>query len=338
MAKPSGSPADVEPTAPAARAETNWLRLRVANRRIVARDIVAFDLVDPTGSPLPPFAAGAHVDVRAGNGLIRQYSISNAPSERHRYRLGVLLDPGSRGGSTAIHAGFPDGAVVEIGVPRNLFPLQGADHPALLFGGGIGITPILAMAYEVEAAGGAFALHYCVRDETRAAFLDEIEAGPLAANAFVHFDDGPAEQRLDMAAFLAGADRGSHIYVCGPAGFIGYVLGAARAAGWPEDQLHSESFSATADLDGDSFELIAERSGQSFIVPAGKSAAEVLLDAGIDVTLSCEQGICGACLTDVLEGIPDHRDLVQSEEEKASNKQIALCCSRSCTPLLRIDL
>ncbi|WP_188071729.1 PDR/VanB family oxidoreductase [Sphingobium jiangsuense] len=315
-----------------------WLRLKVVNRRIVARDIVAFDLEDPAGEPLPVFAAGAHVDVRAGDGLIRQYSLCNDPRERHRYRLGILLDPQSRGGSAAIHAGFAEGELVDIGMPRNLFPIRDKARPALLFGGGIGITPILAMAHELEAAGASFALHYCVRDASRAAFLDEIGAGALAPHCKVHFDDGAAEQRLDVAALLAGADRRTDLYVCGPAGFIDHVRSEARRVGWPDDQIHSESFDAAVDLSGGSFELIAERSGRRFIVPPGKSPAQVLLDAGIDVPVSCEQGICGTCLCDVLEGTPDHRDLIQSDEEKASNKQIALCCSRSLTPVLRIDL
>lgn len=338
MTTGSNIPAGADRAAPDTDAGANWLRLKVANRRNAARDIVSFDLIDPTGAPLPPFAAGAHVDVRAADGVIRQYSISNSPSERHRYRLGVLLDPMSRGGSSAIHTGFLEGSIVEIGVPRNLFPIADIARPVLLLGGGIGITPILAMAYEVEAAGGAYSLHYCVRDRSRAAFLEELEAGPLADNAHVHCDDGASEQRLDLPTLLAAADPATSLYVCGPAGFIDYVLGTARGAGWAEDRLHSESFDATADLDGDSFDVVAERSGQRLAVPAGRSIADVLMQAGIDVTVSCEQGICGACLTDVIEGTPEHRDLVQDEDEKASNKQIALCCSRSRTPLLRLDI
>ncbi len=336
MAQTSSIPPGLLPSKPDEK--TKWLRLRVANRQIAARDIVTFDLVDPTGAPLPLFAAGAHVDVRTGDRLVRQYSLSNDPSERHRYRLGVLRDPNSRGGSSAIHAGFTEGDLVEVGVPRNLFPLQAPFCYTLLFGGGIGITPLLSMAYELKAKGSDFELHYCVRDPSRAAFRDELEAGPLAQQAITHFDDGAPEQRLIVSELLAGADRGTNIYVCGPAGFINYVLGEARRAGWPDDLLHSESFDAAADPEGDSFELIAARSGRRFTIPAGKSAAEVLIAAGIDLTVSCEQGICGACLTDVLEGVPDHRDLVQSEEEKASNKQVALCCSRSVTPTLRVDL
>ena len=312
--------------------------MRVTNRQIVAHDIVAFDLVDPAGAPLPPFAAGAHVDVRTGDCLIRQYSLSNDPRERHRYRLGVLRESNSRGGSLAIHTGFAEGDIVEVGVPRNLFPLRPASRSALLFGGGIGITPLLSMAYELSAGGSDFELHYCVRDPSRAAFRDELDSGPLAQRTIMHFDDGAPEQRLIVSKLLAGAARDSDIYVCGPAGFIDHVLGEARRAGWPDELLHSESFDAAADLEGDSFELIAARSGRRFTIPAGASAAKVLIEAGIDLAVSCEQGICGTCLTDVLEGIPDHRDLVQSEEEKASNKRIALCCSRSVTPTLSVDI
>lgn len=318
--------------------ESGWLRLKVAHRRIAARDIVAFDLESETGAPLPPFTAGAHVDVRTCEGLVRQYSICNAPSERLRYRLGILLDPQSRGGSRAIHEGFADGDIVEVGVPRNLFAIAHASRPALLFGGGIGITPVLAMAHEMQAAGGRYELHYCVRDASRAAFMEELEEGELAPRSFIHFDDGPPQQRIDVFSIVSKADTDTDIYVCGPAGFIDHVLNEARRANWPEAQLHSESFSASTDLAGETFTLLAERSGRTFDIPAGKSPADVLLEAGIDVTVSCQQGICGACLHDVIEGIPDHRDLVQSEEEKASNKQIALCCSRSLTSVLRVDV
>ena len=324
--------------APEVLSDTQWLRLRVANRRNVAQDILSFDLIDPTGVPLPPFAAGAHIDVRAGDGIVRQYSLSNDPSERHRYRLGVLRDPNSRGGSTAIHAGFAEGDDVEVGVPRNLFPLHGEMAASLLLGGGIGITPLLSMAYELFTSGADFELHYSVRDRSRAAFLDEIEAGPLAPCSTLHLDEGGPEQNLKVADLLAAADVTSHLYVCGPTGFIDHVLGEARRVGWNEDQLHSESFSAASDLDGDTFEIVAARSGKRFVIPTGKSAAEVLVAAGVDVAVSCEQGICGTCLTDVIEGTPDHRDLVQSEEEKAGNKQIALCCSRSLTPTIVVDI
>lgn len=319
-------------------AQTGWLRLKVAHRHTAGRDIVVFDLEDPSGRPLPRFAAGAHVDVRTGGGIVRQYSLCNDPRERHRYRLGVLLDPASRGGSAAIHAGFAQGDLVEIGLPRNLFAIRDPSRPALLFGGGIGITPLLAMAYELEAARGRFSLHYCVRDRARAAFLGEIEAGPLAPHAALHLDDGPQEQRLDVAAVLASSAPDTDLYVCGPAGFIDFVLAEAGRAGWTDERLHAERFDATVGLDGDSFELIAERSGRRFTIPAGRSAADVLLEAGIDVPISCEQGICGTCLCDVLEGTPEHRDLVQSDAEKAANKQIALCCSRSLTPTLRVDI
>ena len=160
----------------------------------------------------------------------------------------------------------------------------------------------------------------------------------MQRQSWLHLDDGPPEQKLDLGKVLGSAERSANIYVCGPAAFIDFVLDGARLAGWRQEQLHSESFAAAADQSGDTFELIAQRSGRSFTIPAGKSIAEVLMAAGIDVTVSCEQGICGVCLTDVLEGIPDHRDLVQSEEEKASNRQVTLCCSRSLTPLLRVDI
>jgi ferredoxin-NADP reductase len=304
----------------------------------VADDIIAVELVSCDAEPLPRFEAGAHIDVRTKSGLVRQYSLCGNPGAHDHYRLGILLHPSSRGGSIAVHNEFVENSVVEIGVPRNHFPLDATATESLLFGGGIGITPILAMAQSLAERGSAFSLHYCVRDRSRAAFFQELTEGSFSDHVHFHFDDGPAEQRLDVSGAFGLPSAGRHIYVCGPAGFIDFIIDEARRRGWPDSQIHSERFDADIDRAGESFEFVASSSQQSFIIPSDKTIAEVLVAAGLDVSLGCEQGICGTCLSDVLEGIPDHRDLVQTDDEKSSNARIALCCSRSLSAQIVVDV
>ena len=308
------------------------------SRAAIADGIIALELVSLDGEPLPGFEAGAHVDLRTNSGLIRQYSLCSDPGTHGHYRLGILLDPNSRGGSIAVHNEFLESSVLEIGAPRNRFPLDATATESLLFGGGIGITPLLAMAYSLARRGSAFALHYCVRERSRAAFFQELAEGSFADHVHFHFDDGPAEQRLDVSDAFGLPSKGRHIYICGPAGFIDFITNEARRRGWPDSRIHSERFDADVNKAGGSFKFVAARSQRSFIIPADKTIAEVLLAAGVDVSVACEQGICGTCLCDVLEGIPDHRDLVQSDDEKSSNARIALCCSRSLSTRIVVNV
>lgn len=315
-----------------------WRQVQVRSRTAIADDIIALELVSLDAEPLPDFEAGAHVDLRTNSGLIRQYSLCSDPGAHGHYRLGILLDPKSRGGSIAIHDEIAEGSIVEVSAPRNHFPLDATATESLLFGGGIGITPLLAMAYSLAERGSAFALHYCVREQSRAAFFQELTEGSFSDHVHFHFDDGPDEQRLDVASAFGLPSGGRHIYVCGPAGFIDFITNEARRRGWPDSQIHSERFDADVDKAGESFEFVASRSQQTFIIPGDKTIAEVLLAAGVDVSVACEQGICGTCLCDVLEGTPDHRDLVQSDDEKSSNARIALCCSRSLSARIVVDV
>ncbi|HWW69721.1 MAG TPA: PDR/VanB family oxidoreductase [Duganella sp.] len=315
------------------------LNVRVERRTSEAEDICSYELVSADGSPLPAFSAGSHIDVHVGPGLVRQYSLCNPPHETHRYLIGVLRDPASRGGSQGMHENIHSGATLAISAPKNHFPLVEAKR-SLLLAGGIGVTPILAMAEALSAQGAAFELHYCARSPERAAFRDRIAGSAFAAQAHFHYDSGAPEQRLDLAALLAGLDRGTHIYFCGPGGFIDHVKATAAAQNWPEAQLHLEYFGAAAvDTGGDkAFEVKLASSGASYTVPAGVTVMQVLRDAGVFVAASCEQGVCGTCLTRVLEGVPDHRDLYLTEEEQAANDQFTPCCSRSKSATLVLDL
>jgi vanillate O-demethylase ferredoxin subunit len=183
-------------------------------------------------------------------------------------------------------------------------------------------------------------MHYCTRSKSRTAFLDRIAGSRFASRVQFHFDDGDAAQRLDIAALVAQPQAGVHLYVCGPKGFMDAVLGAARAHGWPEAQLHYEFFSAEVAKSASdaSFQVKLASSGRIVVVPADKTVVQALTEAGVEVVTSCEQGVCGTCLTRVLEGVPDHKDLYLTPEEQAANDQFTPCCSRSKTPLLVLDL
>ncbi|MFC6674267.1 cytochrome P450 [Marinobacterium aestuariivivens] len=320
----------------AADKQDDWLDVVVHQRAMEAADIVSLDLRALDGQPLPAFEAGAHVDVQVKDGLVRQYSLSNDPAETHRYRLGVLRDPASRGGSEGIHADFAVGSNVRVGRPRNHFPLHLEAAQSVLFAGGIGITPMLAMAHKLRAEGRAFELHYCVRSADKVAFAAEL--AEFADAVQVHLDDGPAEQRLDIQAVLASPQADRHLYVCGPNGFMDFVIDSAEKMNWTQECIHLERFGAEVDTDGEPFTVVAARSGKSFEVLPGETIAEKLEEAGIEVKMSCQSGVCGTCLTSVLEGTPDHRDLVLTDTEKASNKRVTVCCSRSKTRKLVLDI
>jgi vanillate O-demethylase ferredoxin subunit len=315
------------------------MRLKLVRKYPLAVDICGFELADPDGRALPAFSAGAHIDVQVGPGLTRQYSLCNNPEDRHRYVIGVLRDAKSRGGSIAMHA-LPEGVELEVGEPKNHFPLAAEASHSLLIAGGIGVTPILCMAERLAHLGASFEMHYCTRSPERSAFLGRLSEPDLAARTRVYFDSAPEAERIDLRVLLAAPAPATHLYVCGPGGFIDLVLTEARAAGWAETQLHREYFSAPAAPAGrdEPFQVKLASSGQLVEVAAGQSVVQALAAAGIDILTSCEQGVCGTCLTRVLEGEPDHRDAYLTDEEKAAGDRFLPCCSRSRSPLLVLDL
>lgn len=319
--------------------ENTQLTVRIARKTAEAVDIVSLELAPLDGENLPAFSAGSHIDVEIRPGLVRQYSLCNDPTEQHRYEIGVLRDPASRGGSTAVHEELAEGQTIRISAPRNHFPLVHAKR-SLLFAGGIGVTPILCMAERLAQTGADFEMHYCARSADRAAFVERIEASGFADRVHLHFDDGDAAQKLDLAAVLEGAGEEAHLYVCGPSGFIEFVTQGAQGRGWDSDRIHFEYFAGQKiDTAADQpFEVKLASSGKVVTVPATKSAVAALRDAGIEIEVSCEQGICGTCLTRVLDGEPDHRDNFLSDEEKAANDQFLPCCSRAKSRLLVLDL
>jgi len=315
------------------------MQVRIIRKVDVAADICAFELARPDSSALPAFAAGAHIDVHVGEGLVRQYSLCNLPGDTHRYVIGVLREARSRGGSMAMHA-LAEGSLLEISEPKNHFPLaEGATH-SLLLAGGIGVTPILSMAEHLAASGASFEMHYCTRDTSRAAFRDRLADARFAGRVHLYFDSAPAEERVNLRALLAAPEPGKHLYVCGPAGFIGAVLDTAVAAGWDERNLHREYFAAASQPEAvsDDFQVKLAGSGQVIDVKSGQTVIAALTAAGVDVPTSCEQGVCGTCLTRVLAGEPDHRDVYLTDDERATNDCFLPCCSRSKSPMLVLDL
>jgi vanillate monooxygenase ferredoxin subunit len=315
-------------------------KVRVARKRIEAEDICSFELVDVNGAALPGFSAGAHIDVHVPGGLTRQYSLCNDSAETHRYQIAVLKDSASRGGSHAMHDSVHEGSLLEISQPKNHFPLAHGAAKSVLLAGGIGVTPILCMAERLATAGADFEMHYSTRSRSRTAFLDRITASGFADKVHLHFDDAGPAQALDLTSQLAAPLKDQHLYVCGPKGFMDAVLGVARANGWPESQLHYEFFSAdVGPLESDTdFDLKLASSGRIIKVAKDQTVTQALSAAGIEVQTSCEQGVCGTCLTRVLEGTPDHKDMYLTPEEQAANDQFTPCCSRSKTKVLVLDL
>jgi len=319
---------------------TATLSVRVARKAVEAQDICTFELVAVQGGALPAFSAGSHVDVQLPGGITRQYSLCNDPQETHRYLIGVLRDPASRGGSQAIHEQVQEGDVLQISAPRNHFPLAHDAKKHLLMAGGIGVTPILCMAERLANTGAEFEMHYAARSPARAAFRQRIAQSAFADRVQFHFDDGEPAQKLDLTALLQAPVAGTHLYVCGPKGYMDAVLGTARQNGWPEAQLHYEFFGAeVVKSDSDAgFEIKLASSGRIVMVPKDQTVTQALAEAGVEIMMSCEQGVCGTCLTRVLEGVPDHKDSYLTPEEQAANDQFTPCCSRSKTPRLVLDL
>lgn len=314
------------------------LQVRIAAIRKEATDIASLELISEDGQALPAFEAGAHVDVMLPGLPLRQYSLCNPPWETHRYVVAVLKEPESRGVSRHIHERVSVGDTLLISRPKNHFALEPSAKRTLLLAGGIGVTPLLAMAESLAANGANFEMHYCARSRDRLAFTEILSAERFRGRVHLRLDDGPEEQRLTLGPLLAGRGPQDHLYICGPTGFIQYVKSSALSAGWPDDAIHTEHFSGTVEqLETDSdFEIEIEGSGQVVTVAKGQTALDALLNAGFDVPNSCTEGVCGMCMTQVVKGTPDHRDQFLTAAERSRNDTFMPCCSRSKTPRLVI--
>lgn len=316
----------------------NVIDVVVARAWEEAPSVRAIQLSAVDGRELPAFEAGAHVDVYLANDVIRQYSIWSDPGDRTRYCIAVLKQPDSRGGSLAVHA-LQAGERLQISPPRNTFALVESAPAFLLVAGGIGVTPMIAMATRLAALRRSFTIHYCARRREDAAFVPQLQELTAAGALTLHFSDEPHPGRFHARAVLAAAPPGAHVYVCGPARLIESVLVAGRELGWSEDRLHSELFEAApVDPDARAFDLHLIRSGRVVHVPAAQTALDALVAYGVSIPSSCAQGICGTCVTKVLDGVPDHCDRYLSSAEHDSGTLFTPCCSRARTPVLVLDL
>jgi phthalate 4,5-dioxygenase reductase subunit len=310
------------------------MELKVADKRQLADGIWLFELVDPAGADLPVFTAGGHVPVETPSGAMRHYSLCNNPSERHRYQIAVKLEPESRGGSRSMVEQVSAGDMIRVDEPGNDFPL--ADAPDyLLIAGGIGITPILAMARKLTDDGKPFRMVYCSRSADQAAFLDVLGSGDLKGEITIHHDGGNPDDVYDFWDLLENPSK-THVYCCGPKPLMEEILG--MTGHWPESAVHFEDFEPVEKVRAEdvAFTVTLAKSGRTVEVPADRTILEALRDAGVDTPSSCESGTCGTCKTVLLEGSPDHRDMVLMDEEK--DGQIMICVSRAAGGNLVLDI
>jgi ferredoxin-NADP reductase len=315
------------------RQKEQTLQLEVADKRTEAEGVVSLILRSVDGSPLPPWTPGAHVDVLLGADIVRQYSLCGEVGDGAYWRLGVLREPNSRGGSSRVHEAVQPGQRLTVRGPRNNFSLEEADQYHFV-AGGIGITPILPMVRQAALMGKPWKLLYGGRSRDSMAFLEELEqidGGELLIR--------PQDEYglLDLDAYLGTPEPGTLIYCCGPAPLLDAIT--EKCESWPAGSLHIERFVAsTRTSSEDPFVVELARSGARITIPRYESMLDVLEQHGYDITNSCRAGICGTCLTGVIAGEPEHNDDVLSDEERASNKVMLPCVSRSKTDVIVIDL
>ena len=313
--------------------------LRVRSITYLTDEIYAYELADPNGRDLPRFAAGAHVAVRIGAGVWRDYSLWNDPAERRRYCIAVLRDKQGLG-SRQLHDAVRVGDIAEVSWPRNNFPLAETADRHLLIAGGIGITPIMAMIAELRRRRADFRLHYCARTPEKTAFREELDLLAATGRVVFHFDGGDPTKGLDIAALLREPRPGTHLYYCGPAGLM--RAAAEAAAHWPDGTVHCEYFTGPAAArpaaleDDQPFRIRLAKSGGDYEVPPGETILQVLRRSGVDVRASCELGYCGTCLTRYLGGEVDHRDQILNET--ARKTYLLTCCARAKGDELVLDL
>lgn len=306
--------------------ETPWRLAKVVATEDIAQDIRLFTLESASPSSLPIYEAGAHIDVRLEPGLVRQYSLIGRPGNTGQWQIAVKRDAGGRGGSMAMHARLQEGTLVEVGSPRNNFPLQVSNGRHVLIAGGIGVTPLISMAYAL--ADRDFALHVFARTPAHVPFGQAIQSFPFAARIHQHCDDGKGFEDSEITSALGQYRGGDRMYLCGPAGFMERIKTVAATAGWPESAIATESFSGAQSDHDVPFTIKLARSGRQLQVGAGESIVDVLEGARFSIQTVCRQGVCGTCRCRVLSGEIEHRDSVLTAAEREKGDQILPCVSR----------
>jgi vanillate O-demethylase ferredoxin subunit len=313
---------------------------RLIASRYEATDVVSF-LFQPLSHELPErIDPGSHIDVHLPNDMMRSYSLSNGPGQMEGYRLTVARDANSKGGSVFMHDSLRVGQVLEISKPRNNFELAEHAPMSVFISGGIGITPFVPMLARLNELNKPWRLHYCVRTRDRAALLGELSALADAGSGELipNFDEDPAGI-LDLDATLRSVPYDAHLYCCGPTTMLNAYRSGAEAAGIEPERVHFEYFSS--DVKGATeggFTVVLQKSGDEVVIEPGQSILHALTAHGLNIPYSCEEGICGACETRVLEGMPDHRDMILSDREREEIKTMMICCSGSKSPRLVLDL
>ncbi|QNQ89207.1 2Fe-2S iron-sulfur cluster binding domain-containing protein [Corynebacterium poyangense] len=315
------------------------IQVRVAGRKLVGKDIVQLTLESLTGEKLPDWEPGAHIDVMipgdSSEPLIRQYSLCGDYHDNFRYEIGVLKTVDSRGGSRFIHEHFTVGTVIKISEPRNHFPLVPSSNYVFV-AGGIGITPLIPMVRKAIEGRKPWKFYQLAENNTRRAFPDIVDNFPKD-HTIVHFSDENGMMDLELLAKTFEDD--TDVYACGPAGLLdGLATISERQDRW---RFHCERFSPREFYDAEedkSFTVVIDSSGDKVLVPPGKSCLQSLREHGLKLDWSCKEGVCGTCETDVLEGVPEHRDSVLTAEERASNESMMICVSRAKTSYIKLRL
>jgi phthalate 4,5-dioxygenase reductase subunit len=315
--------------------QPQMLPLRVTRNDMIADGIHLLEFRDAGGKPLPEFSAGAHIAVRAPNGLLRKYSLCNDPAERDRYLVAIKRETNGRGGSTNLIDAVKAGDDLMVTAPVNDFELPQRAQDFLFIAGGIGITPIMAMIREVQRQGKRFRLFYCSRSPETTAFLDELNAPEFKDQVTIHYDQGDPARSLDLKPVLAERKNREHLYCCGPRPLMEAVRHMTDH--WSSAAVHFEAFSdaETHKPTDKPFKVRLARSGDVIDVPTTKTILEALRDHGLEVPSSCETGTCGTCRTKLLAGEADHRDLVLAEHEHTDT--IMICVSRARSDEITID-
>jgi len=301
--------------------------LQVRRKQRIARDIVRFELIDPSGAELPVWTAGAHIRLVTPGGHTRSYSLCGPVQARDHWAIAVKRDAQGRGGSVSLIDGVHEGDNLAISGGDNLFPLEAQAQQHILIAGGIGITPIYAMAQTLALMPNtSFQMYVCSRDAEATAFLSELQQAPWHDRVQIHHDGGDPSQSLDLWPVLE-TPSAAHVYCCGPHGLMDSVHD--MSGHWPAHQIHFESFGATNHgwADNQSFDVVLPLSGLRLTVPPERSILECLRRAGVAVPSSCESGTCGSCKVGLLSGEVEHRDMVLLPEERAAH--IMVCVSRS---------
>jgi ferredoxin-NADP reductase len=310
------------------------LMLVAQSTSAAAEGVISVSLVAQDGSDLPVWEPGAHIDLLVDGRFERHYSLCGDPRDRRQWQVGVLREPAGRGGSEWLHTELRAGDVLRARGPRNNFALEAASEYVLV-AGGVGITPLLPMARELDRQAANWRLLYGGRSRSSMAFLKELES--YGDRVVIHPEN--EHGLLDLAAWIGEPREGVGIYCCGPERLLDAI--EAQCEKWPDGAMHIERFRPkNGALEGaaGTFEVVLQRTGRSCIVQADETIIDAIDRLGVHVPRSCGEGTCGTCVTDVLEGVPDHRDSFLMGKKRAANKKICVCCSRSLSPRLVLDL